>query len=198
VAVEGELLGTSLVPLPSLLTDWATWKELHPETMVLAQEERLFDDYTPYYEGVLAGVFGERYGDRRLGLKEFVLGVQLPGYQRAYSFRDLNTFPVVNDHLGDMALVVVFDADAGTGVAFDRRVEGRPLTFDRIPEESGHRLMLRDRETGTLWVGLTGEAVEGELTGEQLEQLTFTQMFWFAWTDYYEQGPLWEPPSTGS
>jgi Protein of unknown function (DUF3179) len=198
VAVEGELLGTSLEPLPSLLTDWATWKQLYPETLVLEQEERIFDQYTPYYEGVLAGVFGERFGDRRLGLKEFVLGIQLPGYQRAYAFRDLSTFPVVNDHLGDTALVVVFDAERATGVAFDRRVDGRPLTFDQLSEETDGRLMLRDRETGTVWTGLTGEAVEGELAGAQLKQLTFTQMFWFAWTDYYEQGPLWEPPSAGS
>ena len=196
VAVEGELLGTSLEPLPSMLMEWAAWKALHPETVVLEQEERVFDRYTPYYEGVVVGVFGERHGDGRLGPKEFVLGIQLPGFQRAYAFRDLSEFPVVNDHLGATALAVVFDADLGTGVAFNREVDGRSLTFDRVLEPSDGRLMLRDRETRTLWAGMTGVAVDGELEGERLEQLTFTQMFWFAWTDYYEQGPLWKPPGS--
>ncbi len=59
----------------------------------------------------------------------------------------------------------------------------------------GDLLGLRDLETGTLWSGLTGEAIEGELAGTQLRQLTFTQVFWFAWTDFFPDAPLWSRSS---
>ena len=195
VAVSGELQGTPLEPLASTLTDWATWRRLHPETIVLNQARRRSDPYDSYYSGPSAGVLGERISDGRLGLKEFVLGIQLPGHQKAYAFRDLNDTPVVNDRLGDQDLLVVFDADAGTGVAFDRVVEGRELTFELATDAPGDLLGVRDRETGTLWSGLTGEAIEGELVGTQLQQLTFTQVFWFAWTDFFPDAPLWERPA---
>jgi hypothetical protein len=194
VAVAGELQGTRLEPLASTLTDWGTWRRLYPDTIVLDQGGQRFDPYSSYYVNGSAGVLGERNSDDRLGLKEFVLGIQLPGFQEAYAFRDLSDMPVVNDRLGDQDLLVVFDRDAATGVAFDRLVDGRVLTFDLAPDAPGAPeglLAIRDRETGTLWSGLTGEATEGALAGAQLQQLTFTQVFWFAWTDFFPDAPLW-------
>jgi hypothetical protein len=195
VAVAGELQGTRLEPLASTLTDWGTWRRLHPDTIVLDQGGARFDPYSRYYEDASAGVLGERITDDRLGRKEFVLGIQLPGYQKAYAFRDLSKSPVVNDRVGERDLLVVFDASAATGVAFDRSVDGRELTFDLVTDAPGDLLGVRDRETGTLWSGLTGEAIEGELAGGQLEQLTFTQVFWFAWTDFFPDAPLWGHPA---
>ena len=195
VAVAGELQGTPLEPLASTLTDGETWERLHPETIVLDQGGQRFDPYSGYYVDSSAGVLGERNPDDRLGRKEFVLGIQLPGYQKAYAFRDLNDTPVVNDRLGDQDLLVVFDANAATGVAFDRVVNGRELTFDLVTDVPDDLLGLRDLETGTLWSGLTGEAIEGELAGTQLRQLTFTQVFWFAWTDFFPDAPLWSRSS---
>ena len=195
VAVQGELQGTPLEPLPSTLTDWATWKRLHPDTIVLDQGGERFDPYSRYYVDGSAGVLGERNADERLDRKEFVLGIQLPGLQKAYAFRDLSETPVVNDRLGEQELLVVFDAGAATGVAFDRTVEGRELSFELVEDGPEELLAIRDRETGTLWAGLTGEAIEGELAGTQLEQLTFTQVFWFAWTDFFPDAPLYEAPA---
>ena len=192
VAVTGEFQGTPLEPLASTLTDWGTWRRLHPDTIVLDQGGERSDPYNSYYANASAGVIGERNSDDRLGRKEFVLGIQLAGYQKAYSFRSLSETPVINDLVGDQELVVVFDKDAATGVAFDRVVDGRTLTFDLVTDVSGDLLGLRDRETETLWVALTGEAIEGELAGARLRQLAFTQVFWFAWTDFFPDAPLWE------
>jgi len=195
VAVEGELEGTPLEPVPSTLTDWATWLRLHPDTLVLDQGGPYRDAYDSYYRDGSAGVIGEANRDDRLARKEFVLGLQLPDHQRAYAFRDLSAYPVVNDRLGNTELVVVFDAGPPTGVAFDRVLDGRTLTFDQLIDPARDDILLLDRETLTVWHGLTGEAIEGKLAGAQLRQLTLTQLFWFSWTDFYEDGPLWAPPS---
>lgn len=192
VSVAGEFQGTALEPLASTLTDWLTWKRLHPDTIVLDQGGQRFDPYSSYYRDASAGVLGERNSDDRLQRKEFVLGIQLPGAQKAYAFRDLSETPVVNDSLGDEELLVVFDQAAATGVAFNRVVDGRELTFERVTDLPDDFVGLRDLETGSLWAGLSGEAIEGELAGAQLEQLPFTQVFWFAWTDFFPDAPLYE------
>ena len=195
VSVAGEFQGTPLEPLASTLTDWQTWKRLHPETIVLDQGGERFDPYSSYYTDSSAGVLGERNSDDRLQRKEFVLGIQLPGAQKAYAFRDLSETPVVNDALGDEQLLVVFDQAAATGVAFSRVVDGRELTFELVTDVPGDLLGVRDLETGTLWSALSGEAIEGELAGTQLDQLPFTQVFWFAWTDFFPDAPLYEVPA---
>lgn len=48
-----------------------------------------------------------------------------------------------------------------------------------------------DRETGTLWSHLTGEAVWGPLKGEQLEPVTSVpKIKWSAWKEQYPNGQV--------
>jgi hypothetical protein len=63
--------------------------------------------------------------------------------------------------------------DVGTAVAFDRRVNGRSLSF----EPSGDGLV--DNETGSRW-DIAGRAVDGELAGTRLAPVRHDQQFWFA------------------
>ncbi|NOH10947.1 MAG: DUF3179 domain-containing protein [Chloroflexi bacterium] len=180
-AVEGELKGTELEFLPSWMTTWEDWKARHPDTQALRKGyfgDR--DSYDSYYASNRTGVIGETYSDDRLYIKEFVIGVENDGDTKAYPFGVLNDEPVVNDTLGETPVLVVFDADTGSGVAFSRIVDGETLTFDL----SGN-LGLVDQETGTSWDGLTGEALEGPLAGSQLERIKSTHSFWFGWKDLH-------------
>jgi len=94
--------------------------------------------------------------------------------------------PVVNDVVGEQPVLIVFNADTGTGVAYDRRVDGRTLTF--VLEEG---LILTDTETGTRWDGLTGQGMQGALAGESLTRLKSTSAFWFGWKDWYPHTRLY-------
>ena len=64
-------------------------------------------------------------------------------------------------------------SDAGTAAAFDPRVDGRALSFER--RDGG----FVDRETGSRW-DIAGRAVAGDLAGERLEPVRHDQRFWFA------------------
>jgi hypothetical protein len=197
VAVRGEFEGTRMQPLAAMLTDWATWRQLHPDTLVLDQGGKRVDPYSGYYEDTGAGVLSKRFDDDRLADKEFVLGVDLTAGTKAYPFRHLSERPVVNDTVGELDLLIVFDRDSATGVVWDRHVEGRTLTFEPAEPRPGVPMPLVDRETGTLWGGLTGEALEGELAGARLRRVHATQVFWFAWNDFHPDAPLWTPSETG-
>jgi hypothetical protein len=196
VAVDGEFAGTPLEPLPATLTDWATWRSLHPDTVVLDQGGERFDPYTGYYLDGSAGVFGERVSDDRLGTKEFVLGLQLEDGLQAYAYRHLSDHPVVNDRVGSLDVAVFFAGRQATAAAWEREVEGQLLTFVAAPDvvapDGGPAVL--DAQTGSTWSALSGNAFEGPLAGAQLTQVTATPMFWFAWTDFFPSAPLWDPP----
>lgn len=199
VAVSGKFEGRALEPLAATLTDWETWRDLHPDTLVLDQGGVRADAYNGYYESTSAGVLGEAIRDGRLGGKEFVVGVQLDDGVKAFPFRYLNEQPVVNDRVGSTDLVVVFDGDGARGSVLDRTLDGRTLTFEAAPAPvPGVIVPLVDTETGTTWEGVTGLAVSGPLAGRQLAQVPFTQVFWFAWSDFFPDADLFLPEGVGS
>jgi len=182
-AVEGPLKGTKLEYLPSWQTTWSEWKAQHPETIALRKGyygNR--DPYTNYYLSNRSGVLGQQRQDDRLQVKEFVIGVEHNGEAVAYPFSVLNDQPVVNDEVGGVPVLVFFDADSGTGVVFQRQLEGQTLTFDPVSD-----VTLTDRETGSTWNGFTGEALEGPLAGQRLGSVKSTSSFWFGWKDFYPQ-----------
>lgn len=182
-AVQGELVGTKLEFLPSWMMTWDEWKALHPETLALDKGLRSSsrDTYTNYYNSPSAGVIGETIFDDRLTTKEFVVGVELAETVIAYPFRVLNEEPIVNDTVGETAVLIFFDPDTSATAVFDRRVADQTLTFAAGPQPN----TVRDIETGSTWDLFTGTAVAGPLAGEQLTPLKNSRSFWFGWKDLH-------------
>jgi hypothetical protein len=182
-AVEGPLKGTSLAFEPSWQTTWEEWKTRYPDTLALEKGfGGNYDPYTSYYNSSQSGVLGDNRQDDRLYVKEFVVGVEQNGQAAAFPFSVLNEEPVVNDQVGGTPVLVVFNEESATGVVYDRRVGDQELTFTQDDD-----LTLIDDATGTRWDGLTGEALEGTLAGEQLTRLKSTSSFWFGWKDWYPE-----------
>ena len=195
--IQGELKETELELLPALMTDWATWAELHPDTLVLEKGSRSSNDpYARYYEAADAGVLGETRTDDRLYTKEYIVGLVHNDIIRAYPFSILNDSPVVNDTVGDEPVLVTFDSNSGAGVVFSRVVDDQTLTFEPFNPEADspdEPLHVQDTETQTRWLALNGEAVEGELAGKNLEQIPTTLSFWFGWKDFYPDTEIYQP-----
>ena len=193
-ALEGPLAGTELTPLPATLMRWGRWRALHPDTTALDQGRVVIDAYSNYYLRPDAGVIGERNRDDRLFPKTLVLGLTLPEGRKAYAHHHLADAPALNDRVGGQPVLVAWDGEARAAAAFDPAVDGRVLAFDAAEPGPDGEARLRDRETGTLWRALTGEALEGELAGRRLERLPAFAVFWFAWSDYFPDTLLHEPP----
>lgn len=182
-SVAGAMVGTKLDFLPSWMMTWEQWKELHPDTLALDKGGRRGgrDTYDSYYASDRAGVIGKTNNDDRLYTKEFVIGVELENEAVAYPFGVLNKESIVNDSVGGSELLVVFDRERGTGLVYDRYVDGQMLTFSQVSEE----MSLIDEETGSIWDAFSGQATDGPLAGEQLERVKSTIVFWFGWVDFH-------------
>ncbi len=193
-AIGGRYQGTQLNFIPALHTDWATWRERHPDTLVVSPGLYGRDPYASYYASNAEGVVGQGLlgggpdrGDD-IHPKEYVLGVRLAGEARAYRFTDLQREPVINDQIGDIPVAVFFAQETLSGTVFDRRLEDDTI-LDFEAGTSPDRV--QDRQTGSEWDPLTGVAVSGPLEGTELAQVPITYAFWFGWIDYHTESTVY-------
>jgi hypothetical protein len=190
--VLGELAGTDLELVPLTQTTWSAWKATYPDTVVLDKRGRYqFDRYTGYYGGGDLGVTGELTTDDRLHSKALVVGVDVGGQTKAYSLGGLSEQPVVDDTVGGKDIVVFLERGTDTALVYDRQVDGQTLTFEVLQEGAGTQSLIRDLETGTTWMSLTGVAINGPLKGNVLVRVPSHLSFWFAWTDWNPETDLY-------
>jgi len=187
-AVRGPFEGTELEYLPALQTTWSDWKSRHPETQALVKGySGNYDPYNSYYSSGSAGVIGETRTDNRLQTKQFVIGVDTGQATMAFPFSELSQQPIVNAQIGEVPVLVLFDPGNANGVAYNRLVGDRVLTFEAAAEGQ-----IRDLETGTLWTSFEGDAIEGPLAGEKLDREKSTTVFWFGWKDFHPDTGVFE------
>ena len=133
--------------------------------------------------------------DDRRPPKERVLGIPLgKGGGTVFPFgalRDLGDLAVVHESVGgtgaENAVVVFWDSDAATAVAFRPRVGVQDLTF----EVTNGAFV--DAETGSQW-SIDGEALSGPLVGSTLPTVTEAYVsFWFAFAGFFPNLDLWRP-----
>lgn len=51
---------------------------------------------------------------------------------------------------------------------------------------------MEDTLTGSTWRAISGECIEGELKGSQLEMLNGMTGFWYAWSRFYPNADLFD------
>lgn len=205
-AIVGEMTGTQLEFLPAAIVRWADFKSEHPEGDVLSQESGPFNYGSNGYVGYSSRsapfrpFFTGEVDDRFEALSR-VVGVRVGDLTKAYPFETIAEERVVNDELGGVPLVVLWGAsdtadplDApviaqgeaiGTGIAFDRRVDGQVLTFSAVDDTT-----FMDAETGSTW-SILGTAVDGPLAGTTLDPIIHLNEFWFAWAAFNEGSPVY-------
>lgn len=73
-------------------------------------------------------------------------------------------------------------------------VDGERLTFD-VAGVWRRNMVMRDRQTGTIWQHATGEALAGPLRGTNLEPIGGAQLRWAAWRREYPETRLAVEPA---
>jgi hypothetical protein len=123
-----------------------------------------------------------------------VLGVALGGEARAYPVHVMDYHQIVNDEIGGRPVAVTYDPLAGVPRAFDARVEGKRLRFGVSGLLHNHNFLLYDRETESLWLQFTGEALSGPLAGKRLAPLAIRQERYATWRSRHPKTRVLERP----
>jgi len=186
--------------LPVLEMTWGAWRELHPQTTVVSDDTGFSRDYDVYpygdYEELDQPPFLPQNYDRSRPPKERRLGREgADGSAIAIAFGELDTAArTVHDLTLDGELItIVWDRDAFTAIAFNRRpVDEAGTPHDPVTLEvvSGDFV---DAETGSTW-SLDGRAVSGPLAGLRLLLHPEAMIaFWFAWGGFHPTTSVFLP-----
>lgn len=117
---------------------------------------------------------------------------------RAYPVRILNYHEVVNDVVAGRPVAVTWCPICWSAVTYDRRVEGRTLTFGVSGKLADDALVLYDRETESEWKQPTGEAINGDLEGERLDMLSTPMVTYGAFRRSHPDGVVLQPVRTSN
>ena len=186
--VVGPLTGSGieLKIRPVVIATWKDWRAAHPETRVLSLETGFARDYTPGrpYGAYFASpelMFPALVPDGRLQPKDYVFALRSGEHEKAWPISAFEGGRVINDRLGDLAVVLIGDAATRTVRAY--RAGGR--TFEAAAGGPGQ--LAAGAET---W-RVEEEALVGE-DGERLARLPGHIAYWFAWSGFRADAPLFE------
>lgn len=102
---------------------------------------------------------------------DLVMVVTLENQTKAYPILIMNWHEIVNDKIGNTPIVVTYCPLCGSGITYKRELNGKEVQFGVSGKLYNSDLLMYDRKTDSLWSQITGEAVQGALTGQKLDLL---------------------------
>lgn len=139
--------------------------------------------YQPKFEAVAQA-------DTWLTAKEPVVALAIGSDRRAYPLRILTWHEVVDDEVASIPVAITFCPLCNTAVAFDRRLDGKTLTFGVSGLLRHSDLVMWDQETESLWQQGTGEGIVGEHTGKLLSFFPVSIVSWQDFKSAYPDGKV--------
>jgi len=179
-----------LQTLSTVSTKLGNWQKVFPESPIWLREKEWRDTF---YLTLLsrADVIDPRspvmiYStehevDKRLPMKSLVLGVAVGDERCAYPTDLFQDMPVINDDIGNRALLIASAFHGDFIQVFDRNIRSdKTLRFEAIDGNDG----FSDTETGSIW-NPSGLCIDGELRGSQLNTVPhYNKIFWYVWADF--------------
>jgi hypothetical protein len=110
-----------------------------------------------------------------------VFGLEHGGEVRAYPQLVLVWHEIVNDTVGGEPLAVTYCPLTGTVIGFSAPPGVQDLTFGTTGNLVNSNLLMYDRQTGSQWPQLLGQAVSGPLKGTRLDTIPLAWTTWKQW-----------------
>lgn len=190
--IVGEYTGVKLERIPFDVAYWKEWKELYPESKVLSRDTGSVrpygaDPYGDYYTNDLI-LFPVPNDDKRLGLKEIIIGLENKDQYKAYKLQEIETNKVINDVIGEDKKIALVSLKPFMIRVFDRVIDGNDdgnkIVVDLFYNETTNTLI--DRVTGSE-LNFDGKFINKQLQGKKLERLPMDQGFWFEWAAFHPE-----------
>ncbi len=198
--LAGKETGKPPTEYPTRIMPWSAWSMLHPDTRVFYNPPQNLSDRL--VGKMLAPILKSHYDtetnrpafptikhfDARLHPKSQVIGVEQHGRHKAYSLEYLASQRVINDVIGDVPVVVVYDGARDIVDVFKRTHNGAMLTFH--PVSSSTDVVFQDDESQSQW-NIKGEAIAGPARGQRLQPYPHaSRVFWMIWYNFFPDTQL--------
>jgi hypothetical protein len=168
--------GIVLTQRPVVITSWENWRAANPGTTILSLDtghRRNYDSGVVYQEYFASPdlMFPALADQGRQRQKDYVFGIQQFGAAKAWPLDAFARRPVINDAVGDVAVVVIGDADTRSARAYER---------------DGLEFALREgalvSSDGVVWTAREEALIAAD--GRSLARVAGHVAYWFAWDGY--------------
>lgn len=198
--LSGKQAGKPPTEYPTRMMPWSAWSTLYPATRVFYNPPNRLSDRL--VGKMLTPILRSHYDtdttrpafptiqrlDPRLHPKSRVIGVEQDGRHKAYSLEYLAGQKVVNDIIGDIPLVAVYDSTRDIVDVFERTHHGTVLTFH--PVSANPDFVFQDDESQSLW-NIKGEAIAGPAQGQRLRSYPHaSRVLWMIWYNFFPDTQL--------
>jgi hypothetical protein len=198
-ALVGELTGTKLTYLSSMIISLEEFIESHPNGIILSTNtghnmEYGTNPYTGYDDsGNTQPRLYSGSVDPRLPAMERVIDLEVDGKYKIYPLTLIQKEGVINDHFQGRDIVIFYTSktvsvlderqiseskEIGSVTVFSSTLDKRNLTFLKKPEG------FVDEQTGSTW-SITGKCISGDLNGKTLRPILHGNHFAFAWFAFH-------------
>ena len=116
---------------------------------------------------------------------ELVLALEYKGVKRVYPYQILVWHEIVNDNIAGDPILITYCPLCGTGIAYESYIEVNGKKVETRFGVSGKlfnsNLIMYDEVTDTYWQQIDGLAIVGELTGQELKEISIDTVVWGEW-----------------
>ena len=116
---------------------------------------------------------------------DLVIGFVHGDEARAYPHDILDWHEIINDRVGDANISVTYCPLTGTGIGWNREIDGNVTTFGVSGLLYNSNLIPYDRNTGSNWSQMRLDCVNGELRGKEVEVFPLVETTWLTWKEMY-------------
>lgn len=118
---------------------------------------------------------------------DLVLGYKNGSEVAAYPHAILDWHEIINDKVNEHAFAVTYCPLTGTGIGWERVIDGKETTFGVSGLLYNSNLLPYDRLTGSNWSQMRLDCVNGELLGSEITTFDLIETTWATWKAMYPQ-----------
>lgn len=112
---------------------------------------------------------------------DLVIGYKNGLEVRAYQHIILDWHEIVNDQIGGVSVAITYCPLTGTGIGWNRVIDGEVTTFGVSGLLYNTNLIPFDRASNSNWSQILNEAVNGPKIGKKAELIPLIEMDWLSW-----------------
>ena len=116
---------------------------------------------------------------------ELVIGFVQGDEARAYPHQILDWHEIINDRVGEVNIALTYCPLTGTGIGWNREIDGEVTTFGVSGLLYNSNLIPYDRKTDSNWSQIRLDCVNGELRGKEVETFPLVETTWKTWKEMY-------------
>lgn len=116
---------------------------------------------------------------------DLVIGFKQGSEVRAYPHIILDWHEIVNDNLGEKSVAITYCPLTGTGIGWNRVLNGIETTFGVSGLLYNTNLIPYDRATDSNWSQILNKSVNGELKDVEAELFSLVETTWGTWKSLY-------------